>query len=139
MSYENGLEKTSGVILDYEVEEVALYPDQALPLSLLAAEAATNAVKYLGKPTDSHARVLVQLKRLSGERAQFSLLNTTGVPLSDVQTEGSGLGTSLIEAFAAQIGGRVEVEETDISYKITVEFSIQDFDLGQSKQPPSDY
>lgn len=139
MSYENGLEKTSGVILDYEVEEVALYPDQALPLSLLAAEAATNAVKYLGKPTDSHARVLVLLKRLSGERAQFSLLNTTGVPLSDVQTEGSGLGTSLIEAFAAQIGGRVEVEETDISYKITVEFSIQDFDLGQSKQPPSDY
>ena len=139
MSYENGLEKTSGVILDYEVEEVALYPDQALPLSLLAAEAATNAVKYLGKPTDSHARVLVQLKRLSGERAQFSLSNTTGVPLSDVQTEGSGLGTSLIEAFAAQIGGRVEVEETDTAYKITIEFSIQDFDLGQSKQPPSDY
>lgn len=42
MSYDNGLEKSSGVQLDFYLEEVALYPDQALPLSLLAAEAATK-------------------------------------------------------------------------------------------------
>ncbi len=139
MSYENGLEKSSGVILDYDLEEVGLYPDQALPLSLLAAEAATNAVKYLGVPNDGPARVRVHLERMSDGRAQFLLQNTKGKPLYDVETEGSGLGTSLINAFAAQIGGKVEISETEEAYQISIEFSIQEFEPEHSKQPPRDY
>lgn len=139
MSYDNGLEKSSDVQLDFYLAEVALYPDQALPLSLLAAEAATNAVKYLGKPNDGTARVAVRLAKMSNGRAEFSLQNTKGTPLYDSETEGSGLGKSLINAFAVQIGGRIEIEETETSYKLCIEFAIQEFDLTQSEQPPSDY
>jgi len=118
------------VRVEIETDEVVLYPDQAVPLSLLATEAATNAVKYLGRPPDGGKPwVKVTLERLVEGRFRFTMANSRGVPLhlqGDVP-DGTGLGNQLIDAFAMQLGSRVEIAETEDSYALTVEVKVQGF------------
>lgn len=43
-----GRENQGSLRLERHLDDVTLYPDQAVPLSLLVAEAVTNALKYVG-------------------------------------------------------------------------------------------
>ena len=118
------------VRVEIETDEIVLYPDQAVPLSLLATEAATNAVKYLGRPVDgSLPWVKVTMKELDGGRFRFTMTNSRGTPMhlqGDVP-DGTGLGNQLIDAFAMQLGSRTEVTETDESYSLSVVVKISGF------------
>lgn len=118
------------VTVEIETDEVVLYPDQAVPLSLLATEAATNAVKYLGRPADGGKPwVRVALTKTGEGRFRFSMANSRGTPMhlqGDVP-DGTGLGNQLIDAFAMQLGSRTEITATDESYTLTVEVKITGF------------
>ncbi|MCB1352984.1 MAG: hypothetical protein KDK03_09625 [Rhodobacteraceae bacterium] len=108
--------------IDTAFAPVTLDPDQAVPLSLLAVEAMTNALKYGGRTEAGAEWIKVRLVRRDGETLEFSVENTLGSePVEDTAT-GSGLGGNLIDAFAAQLGGRAERCQTEESFRLTVAF-----------------
>lgn len=110
-------------------DPVMIYPDQAVPFLLLASEAVTNALKYMGRLDDGTATLSVILNAKEGEDAELSVVNTRGTPFFPPdQVRGSGLGQSLIRGFAAQIDGRATIEETDDYYEFRLVFSPAPFD-----------
>lgn len=124
---ENSLEVAIASIEDIDMETdidpVLLYPDQAVPLSLLVAEGITNAIKYLGNAGDQKPSIALSLKQ-SGADCTLKISNTVG---SANAVESTGLGAQLINAFAIQLGGKVEVEELTDRFTMTVAFKIADF------------
>jgi len=116
-----------------DYDPIVLYPDQAVPLSLLASEATTNALKYIGRPEGRPPQIEVSLKTLAPGTGRLSVVNTKGRPLlPPEQVSGTGLGTNLIKAFAQQLGGRLVVEDGDDFYSVVVEFPIASFDESQT-------
>ncbi|SFR08655.1 sensor histidine kinase [Poseidonocella sedimentorum] len=115
-------------------DAIVLYPDQAVPLSLLATEATTNALKYMGRPSDERPSFDISLEKLTSEAARLTVSNSKGIPLvPPEQVRGSGLGTGLITAFAQQLGGTLNLEDEDESYCVSVEFPIANFDETPAK------
>lgn len=125
-----------GVELKIDVIEADLYPDQAVPLSMLSAEALTNAAKYIGKPEDGPAQINVSLSQLEDGRLRLRIANTKGTPVGGIPDEiisSSGLGRRLMQAFVTQIEGESEVTETDNSYIYDVVFARRDFEAEAGK------
>ena len=117
---------TPGTALKVETsfQPVILLPDQAVPLSLLATEAITNALKYAGVPPgEDSATVRVSLSMQERDRAMFEVVNTTGQQI--VPSEGTGLGSQLIEAFATQLDGEAEVGSEGHSFYLRLLFRVQ--------------
>ncbi len=119
-------QSSSRVQLDIELENVELYPDQAVPLSLLTAEALTNAVKYICPDDDGLQRVIVRFQRLDTTRAVIEISNTCH-PEPTNPSESTGLGSRLIRAFATQLGGELEQGVENGIYSVRVEFTLTDF------------
>jgi two-component sensor histidine kinase len=119
------------VEISVELDPVRLDPDQAVPLSLLATEAVTNAAKHLGTPEDGPPRIDVRLSQTSCGQVRFEVVNTRGAPLNvEDMVDGSSLGARLIEAFASQLSGELEVRETGTEYRISVAFARLDPEAG---------
>ncbi|MDO5631914.1 MAG: histidine kinase dimerization/phosphoacceptor domain -containing protein [Paracoccus sp. (in: a-proteobacteria)] len=93
--------------VETDFQPLTLLPDQAVPLSLLATEAVTNALKYAGIPPGADAatvRVILSVPETG--RALFAVENTMGEAIID--SESTGLGSQLIEAFSTQLDGEAE-------------------------------
>lgn len=113
--------------LSTALEEVHLVPDQAVPLSLLLTEAMTNAMKYAGSGLDGHARITLRLRRIGGRAAVMEVENTLStqpVPDEDALRLGTGLGAQLLKAFAMQLGGKIETDQTPTAYRVIVSFDV---------------
>lgn len=109
-----------------DFDEIILYPDQAVPLSLLASELVTNALKYTQGRGDEPPQIRASLHLIEPGIVRFSCENSVeGEPGG---AGGTGLGSQLIRAFAAQLGGKVETEVTDTSYSVAVVFNVTEFD-----------
>lgn len=118
--------------IESHYEPVGLYPDQAVPLLLLAAEAVTNSLKYMGRLPDGSARLSIDLRNLPDGLARLTVSNTCGVQLMPAdQVTGSGLGKSLMQGFALQIGGGCLIKESDVGHTFSVDFSPAPFDAEQ--------
>jgi two-component sensor histidine kinase len=120
----------SGVEVEVKAEmsETRLYPDLAVPLALLTVEAVTNAVKHLGTPPDGSAPwIAVRLSEAEG-LVCLEIRNSVGPDVRAQETpETGGLGQKLIDAFTVQLGAELEIEETDDTYTLTVEFRPSDY------------
>jgi len=113
--------------VEVQVEEVILSPDQAVPLSLLATEAVTNAIKYFGRPEGADKPwIRIALIRTGENSCRFSVANSKGREVTEIGAAptGSGLGRQLIEAFASQLGTRPVLHEDDESFSITVDIAL---------------
>lgn len=112
------------VVTDYDA--VLLHADQIGPLSLLANEAVTNALKYVGKPTLGRAFVRISLK-WDVDQLRFTAVNSVGPNWKErgELNKGTRLGTPLIEAFSNQLGGVLQsgLVEADQSYCLTIAFT----------------
>ncbi len=107
-----------------------LYPDQAVPLSMWAAEALTNAVKYVGRNGDETPYIKVTATHDGAGTATLSIENSTGTPLIDPiddEVESTGLGTKLMIAFCRQLEGEAETTDVDGAFALRLRFSIQGF------------
>ncbi|KMK67616.1 sensor histidine kinase [Puniceibacterium sp. IMCC21224] len=116
----------SRVKLETNLDDIELYPDQAVPLSLLTAEALTNVGKYLVTGPDGAAHVRVNFRRTDERRAVIEISNScreNAAPSDEV----SGLGHRLIRAFATQLGGELEQGIENDVFTIRVEFTLTDF------------
>lgn len=120
------------VDMNYDLDEVVLYPDQIVPLTLLASEAATNALKNLGSPENGSARLDVALRQMDTETVVLSIENTLGRPVIETPVQGAlstgdGLGSRLIAAFAGQLSADLEQIEGEESYVIRASFATKPF------------
>jgi len=114
---------------EQKYDPIILYPDQAVPLSLLASECITNSLKYIGRPAGGAPCITVSLAKLTPELACLTIENSKGTPIiPPEQAQGTGLGRGLIGAFARQVGGTLEVNDEGEFYRIVVEFPIANFD-----------
>jgi two-component sensor histidine kinase len=114
--------------VDMEVGDIWLYPDQAVPMSLLAAEAVINALKHMARDEDGEASrwLKVSLARDDNRVCTFSTSNAA--PKNPPATTGAkGMGRTLIQAFATQLGGQVETRDADGTYALTVTFTASEF------------
>ena len=86
---------------------VEISPDQSVPLTLLATEAATNAVKYCSAPKGEKPWINLVLDDLGERRIGLSVVNSYDPDTLDDANDmkGSGLGSQLIESFVSQLGG----------------------------------
>ncbi|WP_108485192.1 sensor histidine kinase [Oceaniglobus ichthyenteri] len=114
-----------------DTDKVFLYPDQAVPLSLLVTEAVTNAYKYIGRPTTGKPWVALSLKSMEGGQVELLVRNSTGTPVvNQDEDEVSGLGSQLIGAFVMQLGGTHQAGPSDDgAYEVKVVFSPADFTI----------
>ncbi len=112
------------IVVTTEVAPILLYPDQTVPLSLLAAEVVTNAVKYLGKAEDGKAYLSVKLQEDDGQ-CLLSVCNS--VRRDAPHEEPAGVGSKLIRVFAIKLGAEVDTTEEDDSYTVAISFPIETF------------
>ncbi|WP_272848136.1 sensor histidine kinase [Paracoccus saliphilus] len=107
-----------------KLEPLTLLPDQAVPLSLLATEAFTNALKYAGKPEGEDAAwVRVSLTKAENDTGILEIVNSIGEQENEV--EGTGLGSQLIEAFSTQLEGEASFGIEGKTFVMCLPFRIE--------------
>lgn len=116
-----------GVEIRIEADEIALYPDQAVPLSLLVTETITNALKYVGRPPDRPPWIEMSLRLLPEGAVRLHVANSCGAPLSEHAHVSTGLGTQLITAFAMQLDAEIDMGERDGVFSVNALFRPSDF------------
>ena len=100
--------------------------DDAAPLTLLMSEAVTNALKYIGAPAPGvPPRLKISLKLDDTDQVHFKVSNTTS---GATGTDGTGLGSQLISAFARQLGGTVDVGFEASEHWISLHFPLRQRD-----------
>ncbi|MDQ7261758.1 HAMP domain-containing protein [Paracoccus sp. PS-1] len=113
----------AGLRIDTRLEPLVLMPDQAVPLTLLATEAFTNALKYSGASgPDAEPWVRVSLRADGPGHAVLEVENSIG---ASTLAEGTGLGSQLIEAFATQLEGEAEQETGDGRFLLRLRFRVE--------------
>lgn len=113
-----------GVRIETAIEPLVLLPDQAVPLSLLATEALTNAMKYAGPPPgEDRAWVRVTLRPEGPGQALFEVANSIGTP--ERRADSTGLGGQLIDAFAMQLESEAQSVATPVSYQLSITFAVE--------------
>lgn len=115
-----------------ELAHVEAVPDQAVPLSLLTAEALTNAMKYASPAAgQNQADVSVRFEHEGDGRAVLEISNSDATPETvdpAIRIEPKGLGSRLIQAFATQLGGDLIQGREGDRYRVQVAFSLKDFE-----------
>lgn len=122
------------VTLETHFESVELYPDQAVPLSMLAAEALTNALKYARAPGQARIEVHQTFAATSGQVTLRVANSCEGAAAKTGELTSSGLGQKLMRAFEAQLNTLAAVTESDDSYVYEVSFMREEFDQGASER-----
>jgi len=110
------------------LDPVEINPDQSVPLSLLATEAAMNAVKYSGAADEGDAWINIALQQVDAETLCLSVVNSRAPAAPGEVAEepdGSGLGSRLIQSFVTQLNGTMEVTETEDRYELHVVFPLK--------------
>lgn len=117
-----------GVEVKIDVAEIALYPDQAVPLSLLVTEAVTNALKYVGRPENGPPWIHLELVQRDDGEVVLKIANSAGTPINGSEDMvPTGLGTQLMSAFAMQLDAASDIREYDDRYEVEVTFSPSEF------------
>ena len=117
----------SGLRVQTDVQPLTLQPDQAVPLTLLATEAVTNALKYAGTaPGEDHPWVRVSLTRQGKHDAVLEIANSMGERMDGGNmSDSTGLGSQLIGAFAAQLEGEAEFTRENNVFTLRLPFRVQ--------------
>ncbi|TBN40390.1 sensor histidine kinase [Paracoccus subflavus] len=118
--------------IEMQIDSLILLPDQAVPLSLLATEAFTNALKYAGTLSRNESPwIRVTLTTDAEGQAILEIANSIG---EDGGQEGAtGLGSQLIEAFTTQLDGHAAMGVENGSFVLRLHFSI-DHATAQAEQ-----
>ena len=115
----------SDLAVTVDIMPLVLQPDQAVPLSLLATEAFTNAIKYSGTPEGGQAWARISLQPDGSDHAILDISNSLGPVDPARKGESTGLGSQLIEAFTTQLDGEAEVIRDASTHQLRVRFRIE--------------
>lgn len=110
------------ISINSQIEDVTLPTELAIPLGFITTELLTNAFKY-AFPAGRSGAVTVQFNVAGDETGKHGTLSVQddGVGLGSVKL--TGLGSVLVEGFAAQLRGKIEIAE-QAGTRITLTFPI---------------
>ncbi|PRY85383.1 two-component sensor histidine kinase [Donghicola tyrosinivorans] len=130
--------RRSRVNISTDLAPVEITPEQSVPLSLMACEAATNAVKYCGIEggTDGQPWISIVLGDLGDNKVCFSVVNSKGDVLAEEKSGVPSLGSKLIRSFASQLQGQIEVEDKDERYGVHVTFEVMPEECPDANEEP---
>lgn len=126
-----GMTAGSNISVEKNIEPISLEADDAAPLTLLVSEAVTNAMKHVLRTDNGPGEISIRLEQDGPERAILKVFNTKGDGSGEVGTQ---LGGRLIHAFARQLNGQIEIDETEENYSLTISFPVP-----QAPKPSYDY
>jgi two-component sensor histidine kinase len=115
-----GLSRGRHVELTVECPSEVIGPEVAVPLGLLVTEAITNAYKHAFHGRNG-GHISVQVKREMETTLLLSVRDDGTGYETAAETENTGLGRSLIEAFVRQLHGQLQIK-TDEGTTIEVRF-----------------
>lgn len=113
--------------LTTDLVPLRLTPDQAVPLALLVSEAVTNAIKYGSGEIGRRGKLSVSLRLIEPDQAELQVVNAVcphTVRPSEPGSEGTGLGSQLVDSFAMQLGGSLDRQSDDREYRVSVRFTV---------------
>lgn len=98
------------IYFDLHIAPIEMDVSQAVPMGLILSEAVTNAIKY-AFPPQQPGSISISLDYISDDKLLLIIAdNGKGLP-SDVNfSEGKSLGIKLIQTFAAQLDGQLDIE-----------------------------
>ncbi len=110
----------SRITLNYNMQEIDLNVDTAIPCSLLLNELITNCIKH-AFPDNREGVITIELHKLEGEKTMIILEdNGVGLPPGLNIQEADSLGLKLVETLVKQIEGKLELRsgESGTRWKI---------------------
>jgi two-component sensor histidine kinase len=119
-----GNEGIQGVRVDFEMEELRVPHDRAVPFGLLVNELVMNALKH-GVRKDTGGRLTVRLRREQAMAEVAVSDDGPGLPENFDPTECQGLGLKLADALATQLKGKLRWENAP-GARFSVKFPLQD-------------
>ncbi len=136
-------------VVDLDVDEMRLTPDQAVPLSLLLTEAMANALKYAGTVAGKPVKIKVRLKHEPDGLEVMEVINSLPAEATPRSAEAgpaslttsTGLGEQLLSAFSQQVGGTLTRDITNEHYRLTLRFkvrSLTEIDTPEDDAPAKD-
>ncbi|WP_372893846.1 sensor histidine kinase, partial [Rhodosalinus sp.] len=128
------------VELRFDLDPVTMEPDQAAPLALLTAEAATNALKYAAPDAEGARWLRIALSPTGDAEPRFELTVENSLAPGTGTEEAEGLGSMLIRAFASQLEASIEHGAEDGRYTVTLRFAATpDLRPGQGESASRDW
>ena len=125
----SSLSQDGQIDLRVEIENFPLFPDQAVPLSMLVTEALTNAYKYVGTSTDGNKEILISLTETDGKvrlKIENSVPEDTD-PDVIAEEQNDGLGNRLMTAFIRQLNGELDKIQKPGHFGMHITFIRRDF------------
>ena len=117
---ESARDADSKVAIGLMVCEMSVDSERAVPIALLITEAVTNALKH-AFPDRRAGRITVSLAPDDSENVRLSI-SDDGVGLVQGANGGSGLGMTLMAAFARQLGGELQILNQDgVTVRVTLD------------------
>ncbi|PZR00171.1 MAG: histidine kinase [Cereibacter sphaeroides] len=119
-------EGDAAIIAETHFDDIALDAEQAVPVALLLAEAATQA-RNEAAGAGGLRKMDVSLRR-DGDHAllvvEHAIESSALIAPGDAMRR--GLGGQLIQAFTAQLGGTINFDEARGSHRLSVRFPLSD-------------
>lgn len=109
--------------LRYDLEPVALEPDDSINLGVVTSEWVTNAFKYAYPHGPGEIRV--RLRKLPNGRAELAVEDDGIGRTENDSAKGSGLGSRIVAAMAATMGAKVEYRSRQPGLEASLIFSSQ--------------
>lgn len=100
------------VELKYELDEIDLVLDQAVPCGLLVNEIISNSIKY-AFPENSKGVIFISLKEDDGQIELKVTDNGIGLPKDFVIENSDTLGLQLVLTLVDQLDGQIEIDGTN--------------------------
>lgn len=103
---------TNRVRVEYQVDEIGLPLEQAVPCGLIVSELVSNALKH-GFPDNRTGKVLVGLRSVENQSLDLTIHDDgVGLPAAFDPALNSTLGMKLISGLVAQMRGKMEIERS---------------------------
>jgi two-component sensor histidine kinase len=109
--------------LNYKFEALKMRTDRSVNLGVIAAEWITNAFKYAYP--DRSGEIRIALRSCGDGRAELAVEDDgVGKPENSATPQGTGLGTRIVNAMAATMGGDVRYLRKDPGTIATIAFPL---------------
>ena len=107
----------------FNLAEVDLHIEQAVPCGLILNELVTNVLKY-AYPGGTPGIVYISLERLPEEKLSLSVCDQgPGLPEGFDWKKSSSMGASIVRLLTRQLGGALDVQSSPSGTKISVTFT----------------
>jgi two-component sensor histidine kinase len=108
-----------------DAQALDLFPDQAVPLSMVLAELLHNAARFCATADETDEATIQVVLREEGGNVLVRVANAVpaGTPRDGERM--AGIGRKLIDAFAMQLEGRVDEDRSRTHHVVTLSFTRQ--------------